>query len=773
MNTLRNLSIAGKIGLSSLATLALVGLLAVSVLGSLTALARFNDHTAAAHHAESETATALLAARTAQVAALDLQFQQSPERVAQSLAAAQHQIDKARAALETADPSADAETKATIARALGSLKTYATAVSRTAALRSAMLAERDATFLAVQSRFDSMLGAVRRDLAIEDLMPSEMEDLQEHIRLYQLALLGMRDATNRFLATGDKTLSEPVAAADLASETHVPAMQNARISPDFRDTIEDMVAAGTKMRQSAHRLFDAAQGLAAFSSGPAATAAMALDAEVGAVSRLFDDTTAQALQAAAAAQTAARRYLLWLAGGIALVLLVSGWFTARGIAQPIAAMTRAVQAMADGDANIAIGFAGRRDEVGRMAAALEILRRAVHKAFLQGQIIEQMPLGVVTAEAAHDFRVNFANPELGRLMAAAGAQAGADPAVLQGQSLDILFPASAAEARSAFSNPALLPYRMRVLTGTHSFDITLSALQGTAGEYVGPMVTWRDVTGQVGLAERFERTVGGMVHTVAGAATGMQASAAAMTAATADSGARLVIVAGASRAATGSVQAVAASAEELAQSIDAISGSVAESARIANAAVAEADATDRSVAGLSEAAGRIGDVVRMISDIAERTNLLALNATIEAARAGDAGRGFAVVANEVKTLANQTAKATGEIASQITAMQGATSQAVTALRSIGSTIERMNDIASSIAGAVVQQGAATQEIARAVQHAASGTSEVDSNIGEVTVTVQRTGEQAAAFATDAQRLGGESVKLAEEVSRFLAELRAA
>ncbi len=773
MKMLRNLSIAGKIGLSSLATLALVGLLAVSVLGSLSELERFNDHTSAAHHAESETATALLAARTAQIAALDLQFQQSPERVAQSLAAAEAQIDKARAALEAADPSANAETKATIARAQGSLKTYGAAVTQTAALRSAMLAERDATYLTVQSRFDSMVGAVRRDLSIEDLMPSEMEELQEHIRVYQLALLSMRDATNRFLATGDNSLTERIAAADFASETHVPAIQKARISPDFRETIEDMAAAGTKMRQSAHRLFDAAQGLATHSSGAAATAAMALEADVGAVSRIFDDTTGQALQAATAAQNAARHYLLWLAGGITLVLLVSSGFTARTIARPIAAMTKAVQAMAGGDADIAIGFTGRRDEVGRMAAALEILRRAVHKAFLQGQIIEQMPLGVVTAEAAHGFRVNFANPELGHLMAAAGAQAGADPAALSGQSLDVLFPAAAEEARAAFSNPALLPYRMRVLTGARSFDVTLSALQGTTGDYVGPMVTWRDVTDQVGLAERFERSVGGMVHTVAQAATGMQASAAAMTLATAESGERLVIVAGASRAATGSVQAVAASAEELAQSVDAIAGSVAESARIAHSAVAEAEATDRSVAGLSEAAGRIGDVVRLISDIAERTNLLALNATIEAARAGDAGRGFAVVANEVKTLANQTAKATGEIASQITAMQGATSQAVTALRSIGSTIERMNDIASSIAGAVAQQGAATQEIARAVQHAASGTSEVDSNIGEVTDTVQRTGEQADAFATDARRLGGESGKLAEEVSRFLAELRAA
>jgi hypothetical protein len=97
-------------------------------------------------------------------------------------------------------------------------------------------------------------------------------------------------------------------------------------------------------------------------------------------------------------------------------------------------------------------------------------------------------------------------------------------------------------------------------------------------------------------------------------------------------------------------------------------------------AVGQARITNDRVSELSKVAGRIGDVVELINTIAEQTNLLALNATIEAARAGEAGRGFAVVASEVKALAEQTSKATGEIGQQITGIQAATQDSVNAIK---------------------------------------------------------------------------------------------
>jgi|GEM_PF-2370404 uncharacterized protein YoxC len=275
------------------------------------------------------------------------------------------------------------------------------------------------------------------------------------------------------------------------------------------------------------------------------------------------------------------------------------------------------------------------------------------------------------------------------------------------------------------------------------------------------------------IARNFESTIGGLVESLAATAGEMRSTSQGMSATAKDASTQASSVLATVGEASSNVQIVAAATEELSSSVSEIGRQVTQSTQIAGQAVDEANRTNATVQGLSSAAQKIGDVVNLISDIASQTNLLALNATIEAARAGEAGRGFAVVASEVKSLASQTGKATEDISAQVAAMQSATSEVVEAIKNIGGTIGAMNEIATTIAAAVEEQGSATREIARNVQATASGTSQMSTSIGGVTRAAGEAGTAAGQVLTLADKLGTQADTLRANVEGFLTRIRAA
>ncbi len=275
------------------------------------------------------------------------------------------------------------------------------------------------------------------------------------------------------------------------------------------------------------------------------------------------------------------------------------------------------------------------------------------------------------------------------------------------------------------------------------------------------------------LVAQFEADSNQILTGVSAAASQMNTTSGEMSSVAQDTALRSNTVAAAAEEASVNVQTVAAAAEELSCSIEEINRQVGESSQIASDAVSKADANIATIKGLEEASNRIGEVVGLISDIAEQTNLLALNATIEAARAGEAGKGFAVVASEVKNLANQTAKATEEISGQVDEMQNVTKSAVTAIEAIGKTIESMNEISVSISTAIEEQGSATQEISRNVQEASAGTAEVTSNMQGVSEASTQTGTSSQQVLEASEGLSRQANEMRKSVEEFIQGIRAA
>ena len=217
------------------------------------------------------------------------------------------------------------------------------------------------------------------------------------------------------------------------------------------------------------------------------------------------------------------------------------------------------------------------------------------------------------------------------------------------------------------------------------------------------------------LAAELELRVGEIAASVARSADSVEAAAGTVASAARETDQRSTLVAGSSESAATEMTAVAGAVEQLAASIAEVTRQTSDAAAITRDAMGATGETDAAMARLDECTKRIDSVVRLIGEVADRTNLLALNATIEAARAGDAGKGFAVVAAEVKQLAGQTAKATGEIALLVQEVRGAASACSTNVTSVIGLIQRIERVAEAIAQAVGEQRHATQEIAQTAQ----------------------------------------------------------
>ncbi len=280
-----------------------------------------------------------------------------------------------------------------------------------------------------------------------------------------------------------------------------------------------------------------------------------------------------------------------------------------------------------------------------------------------------------------------------------------------------------ARVERILADPASFPHRAVLPFGDVKLQAEFDVVLGRGDRIVGYVVAWSDATRTIDLLGH----VGGVTTTLEG-----------LSAELADT----------STEASSQAERIASGAEQMSTTVAEISSSAAEAADAGQLAYSAAGDAIDVVGSLETSSRAIDDIVDLITEITDKTRLLALNATIEAARAGEAGRGFSVVADGVKDLADRTRDATEQIAERIVSMRGDVASSGDAIRRVHEQLEQIHEFQSTIAAAIEEQTATSSEMADGISRVADGNRRTVGASGTLSELVNRTGGQIAALRRD-------------------------
>lgn len=434
----------------------------------------------------------------------------------------------------------------------------------------------------------------------------------------------------------------------------------------------------------------------------------------------FKDAVKEALKQASAwsneSQDAQDRLMTYarlalVIGGLTTLFLslFVGWWLTRSIARPVAEMTGVMKKLADGDVTIAVPWAGRKDEIGKMAEAVEHFKeQAIQKIKKKAQEDEDIKRWqqedaerlAREAEAARQDQIAIEN-------LAAGLAKLAEGDLLY--RISTVFAPKTEKLRSDFNSAVekLQQTMQDIRVNIDAIHLGSSEISAAADD----------------LSRRTEQ----------------QAASLEETAATLDE-------------ITTTVKNTAQGAIHAREVVSGAKSDADESGEVVRKAIT-------AMGGIETSSRQIGQIISVIDEIAFQTNLLALNAGVEAARAGDAGRGFAVVASEVRALAQRSAEAAKEIKGLISASATQVAQGVELVGATGKALSRIvaqvaeiDTVVSGIAGSAQEQAGALQQVNTALNQMDQVTQQNAAMVEETTAA--------------AHMLNKESDELARLVGRF-------
>ena len=275
------------------------------------------------------------------------------------------------------------------------------------------------------------------------------------------------------------------------------------------------------------------------------------------------------------------------------------------------------------------------------------------------------------------------------------------------------------------------------------------------------------------LAANFEAKILGVTGALAQSAAALDHSARSMSGLADESGRYAQAAVSAAAETTQVASTVGQAIDELSMAMHDIDAQLANAGGVVDEATRRADAAVASAGGLTPAVTEIEKVAGMVNAIARQTNLLALNATIEAARAGEAGRGFAIVAQEVKTLATRTTQALANIQNHTGSVSGIIGDVRNATESMSTVVAQIDEVARAITESVKLQNLATRRIAESVEGGAKRARDVSETIEGVSGFASRTRAGAQQILQAAADLNREASALQNEAQDFIASVRAA